>query len=98
MAREEAGRLRAGGQLSPGPQRAGSHPPQEQVVCAVISAHCLTTAAATTAEPEVLIAITTADDQHFRPGRGGASVPRGVPVIQGWQLLRAWGTKEDRST
>lgn len=30
VAWEEAGRLRAGGQASPGPQRAGSHPPQEQ--------------------------------------------------------------------
>lgn len=65
---EETGRLRAGGQVSPGPQRAGSHPPQEQVVCAVISAHGLAAATTPAAESEVLRAITTTDDQHFRPG------------------------------
>lgn len=89
----EASRLSAGGQVSPGPQCTGSHPPQEEVVCAVISAHSLTAATAPTAEPEVLIAVTSTDNQHFRPSRGGASVSRGVPVLQGWQLLRAWGTQ-----
>lgn len=68
VAWEETGRLRAGGQVSSGPQRAGSHPPQEQVVGAVISAHGLTAAATPAAEPEVLRTITTTDDQHFRPG------------------------------
>lgn len=72
----EASRLSAGGQASPGPQWTGSHPPQEEVVCAVISAHSLTAATAPTAEPEVLIAVTATDNQHFRPGGGGASVPR----------------------
>lgn len=68
VAWEETGRLRAGGQVSPRLQRVGSHPPQEQVVCAVVSAHSLAAAATAAAESEVLRAITTTDDQHFRPG------------------------------
>lgn len=53
-----------------------------EVVCAVVSAYSLTAAAAPTAESEVLAAAASTDHQHFRPGRGRASVPRGVPMFQ----------------
>lgn len=79
----------------PGPEPlwAGSHPPQEEVVRAVVTAHGLAAAATPAAESEVLVAVASADNQHFGPGRGGSSGPRGVPVLQRRQLLGAWGRR-----
>lgn len=61
-----------------GPVR-DSHPPEEKVVGAVISAHRL----AAVGESEVLVAVASADDQQL----GFRTVSGGVPLLCITQLL-----------
>lgn len=82
VGKEEAGRPRAGGWPCPGPPGLGSHPPQEEVVGAVVPANGLAAAPRHATEAEVLVAVPSTDDQHFWPVWCWVSVARGVPVLQ----------------